>query len=583
MEGTQEGQTSYLSGDVPVECVPLMPVSLTATRGPGTVCTGAQREPARVEPPGPPQSQEGSQPYSPSRNQIQFTCPLCPREKTYQGTAASAAAHQREAHPGEGNRFLEKLGRPLQKTRRSNRYGVCYRCGDLHTNLSRHSSGCDRTPSDTTPPYSDGLGGEPSARNPDTPLTPAAENFNQSEQSSPSVLLPWGIEDVGPMLDALDGTTLARMSLSTAKAVRQEHRMPFARSLRHALRIFCQAHNALQVAPAGGPHNEALVTNLERATKLLHITPALLQSSDGRCSRQGRYNEYARGELTGLIDWLVVFAGRSRQKAREDTPEARRIRASKLAHQRGGITKAASALVSPPAAPRDSRTLATLRGKHPTEDPAAIASGKAQAERLAGITAVGGQEQQPNVTPEPLAAQGQIPEMENLFEEATVKAVIKKANPQSAAGPSGLRYSHLQAALCDELVEDLVAFATLVFSSRVLPQVFWTLHTSANLSALGQKARPVACGDVLRRVIGAVFCRRYGRKLADYFQPWGQYGVAVSGGVEIMALTAALGFEEGCTILSYDGANAFNSIYRHRFLPALAEIVSSVVPYASNL
>ena len=108
------------------------------------------------------------------------------------------------------------------------------------------------------------------------------------------------------------------------------------------------------------------------------------------------------------------------------------------------------------------------------------------------------------MTSKPLAAQGQIPEMENLFEEATVKAVIKKANPQSAAGPSGLRYSHLQAALCDELVEDLAAFATLVFSSRVLPQVFWTLHTSANLSALGQKARPVACGDVLRRVIGAV-------------------------------------------------------------------------------
>ena len=388
---------------------------------------------------------------------------------------------------------------------------------------------------------------------------------------------------MGPKLDALDGTTLARMSLSTAKAVRQEHRMPLARSLRHALRSFCQAHNALQVAPAGGPHNEALFTNLERATKLLHITPALLQSSDGRCSRQGRYNEYARGELTGLIDWLVVFAGRSRQKARENTPEARRIRASKLAHQRGGITKAASALISPPAAPRDSRTLATLRGKHPTEDPAAIATGKAQAERRAGITAVGEQEQQPNVTSEPLDAQGQIPEMENLFEEATVKAFMKKVNLQSAAGPSGLRYSHLQAALCDELVEGLAAFATLVFSSRVLPQVFWTLHTSANLSALGQKARPVACSDVLRKVIGAVFYRRYGRKLADYFQPWGQYGVAVSGGVDIMAFIVTLGFEADCTILSYDGANAFNSTYRHRFLPALAEIVPSVVPYASNL
>ena len=128
-----------------------------------------------------------------------------------------------------------------------------------------------------------------------------------------------------------------------------------------------------------------------------------------------------------------------------------------------------------------------------------------------------------------LDAQGQIPEMENLFEEATVKAVIKKANPQSASGPSGLRYSYLQATLCNELVEDLAAFGTLVFSSRVLPQVFWTLHTCASLSTLGLKARPVARGDILRRVTGAVFCRRYCRKLADYFQPWDQYDVSVSG------------------------------------------------------
>ena len=89
--------------------------------------------------------------------------------------------------------------------------------------------------------------------------------------------------------------------------------------------------------------------------------------------------------------------------------------------------------------------------------------------------------------------------------------------------------------------------------------------------------------NVLWIVIGSVFCRRYGRKLADYFQTWGQYSVAVSGGVEIMALTATMGLEERCTIRSYDGANAFNSIYRHRFLPALVEIVPSAVTYASNL
>ena len=46
---------------------------------------------------------------------------------------------------------------------------------------------------------------------------------------------------------------------------------------------------------------------------------------------------------------------------------------------------------------------------------------------------------------------------------------------------------------------------------------------------------------------------------------------------------SSTGFDEGCTILPYDGANAFNSIYRHRFLSTLAEIVPSVVSYASNL
>ena len=69
----------------------------------------------------------------------------------------------------------------------------------------------------------------------------------------------------------------------------------------------------------------------------------------------------------------------------------------------------------------------------------------------------------------------------------------------------------------------------------------------------------MAYGDVLRRVIGAVFCCRYGKKLTDCSQHWGQYGVAVLGGVEIIALTATLGFEEGCTILSCDGANPFTS------------------------
>ena len=93
-----------------------------------------------------------------------------------------------------------------------------------------------------------------------------------------------------------------------------------------------------------------------------------------------------------------------------------------------------------------------------------------------------------------LDTQGQIPEMENLFEEATLKQANKKTNPESVTGPSGLRYSPLQAVLCDELVKDFTAFSTLFFFSCGFPQVFWTPYTSTSLSELGQNAKPVACG-----------------------------------------------------------------------------------------
>ena len=65
-------------------------------------------------------------------------------------------------------------------------------------------------------------------------------------------------------------------------------------------------------------HNEALVINLERATKLFHISPALLQSSDGHCSRQERHNVYTGGELAGVIEWPVVFAGKVDRKHRKN-------------------------------------------------------------------------------------------------------------------------------------------------------------------------------------------------------------------------------------------------------------------------
>ena len=191
MEGTQEEQISYLSDEVPIECVLFMPVSLTKARGPVTICTVLNRNQHKSNHLARNHPRKKASPIRRPKTKHSSSV-RCARVKI--STRVQLPALQptnARFTPGRETSFLKKLGRPLQKTRCSNQYGVCCKCSDLHTNPSRHSSGCDRTPSDTIPLHSDRLVGEPSARNPATPSTPAPESFNQSEQSSTSILLPW--------------------------------------------------------------------------------------------------------------------------------------------------------------------------------------------------------------------------------------------------------------------------------------------------------------------------------------------------------------------------------------------------------
>lgn len=98
------------------------------------------------------------------------------------------------------------------------------------------------------------------------------------------------------------------------------------------------------------------------------------------------------------------------------------------------------------------------RSKHPSEDRAAFAIGKAQAKQRPRIIAVD-VKAQPNKTMVPLEyVQGYLPEMKTRW-----KLSSRRRISQSAAGSSRLRYSHRQAALCEELVEEITEIATLVF------------------------------------------------------------------------------------------------------------------------
>lgn len=74
-------------------------------------------------------------------------------------------------------------------------------------------------------------------------------------------------------------------------------------------------------------------------------------------------------------------------------------------------------------------------------------------------------------------------------------------------------------------------------------------------------------------MIGSTFCAQYADQLEDRFVGYGEYGVAVPGGVETMAAATMLGFQEGCTVQSFDGTNAGNSLTRAAILPAVATYV----------
>lgn len=73
---------------------------------------------------------------------------------------------------------------------------------------------------------------------------------------------------------------------------------------------------------------------------------------------------------------MVAYASPPRSQLGDDVPKTRGRRATKLAHGRGGVTKAANAPLSPSPAPCSATILELPRGKHPSGDQAAIAAYK---------------------------------------------------------------------------------------------------------------------------------------------------------------------------------------------------------------
>ena len=170
-----------------------------------------------------------------------------------------------------------------------------------------------------------------------------------------------------------------------------------------------------------------------------------------------------------------------------------------------------------------------------------------------------------------------------------ITAALKSFNKHSGAGPSGLRPFHLRQALVpahsDQVVDHLASLVNLLVRGEAHNDVSPWL-CGALLMALPKKdgtSRPIAVGEVFRRLAAKVLCQAYQDQARNYLWPL-QIGVAHPLGTEVGLQVA----RQWCfrhrrspnmVFVKLDFANAFNTIDRELFLKEVRSIMPGLAPW----
>jgi len=168
----------------------------------------------------------------------------------------------------------------------------------------------------------------------------------------------------------------------------------------------------------------------------------------------------------------------------------------------------------------------------------------------------------------------------NISHAEVIEAVMS-FDAMTSSGAMGLKAGPLQELLeadtAGRLAEDLRNFILLCASGRAIPEVQEML-TGACLTALPKKptgTRPVAAGELCRRIVGKALIAQVRDRLPDTFLPY-QFGVGVPSGVERMVhkvrrVFAAHKDDPDFVLLKVDMKNAFNMVSRRELLRSLEE------------
>jgi hypothetical protein len=262
-----------------------------------------------------------------------------------------------------------------------------------------------------------------------------------------------------------------------------------------------------------------------------------------------RFTSWKSGNYVSLWSSIAPF---SPSGSRDPLARAKTLASA------GEYGKACAALVPSVRSPTDLNTLASLQAKHPKGPPV---------KTLADL---------PNSVLE-------IP-------HDVVRKMIYTFPTGSSPGPMGLRAEHIKPCLKSHLdfLDTLTRFINLLLSGKVLNSLARYL-AGASLSALEKKdggIRPLACGNLLRRLTSKCVCSVFKDQFRDFLMPH-QVGVAVPGGAEIVVHEARRITEifqsrskyKDFGFLKIDFKNAFNEVSRQAIYDELVENFPQIIPY----
>jgi hypothetical protein len=246
----------------------------------------------------------------------------------------------------------------------------------------------------------------------------------------------------------------------------------------------------------------------------------------------------------------------------EVVPEARIVRASRLA-QRGLHSKAARTLEAAKIAGTTPATIAALRELHPAACPV-------------GVDFLALPDRHDTV-------------LDSVPTEKDLTSLLR-AMRCSAAGLSRLFPSVLLELMSVPGTQLQVGLAAAVadIARGHVPADARPFFFGARLAALEKKqggVRPIACGDVLRRLAGKWLCAKVRKEAGVFFVARQQVGVSQQRGAEGLLHTArrfcdTYADEPEAALLKVDWANAFNSVNREALLQEVRTHFPALSPYA---